>query len=59
MLWSPGHQINEPQIDRNNIDIIETNDLQSSGLMSVLDATGLCEIDKIEMIQCKKFNNNI
>jgi hypothetical protein len=47
------------QIDRNNIDIIETNDLQSSGLMSVLDATGLSEIDKIEMIQCKKINNNI
>ena len=47
------------QSDRNNIDIIETNDLQSSGLMSVLDATGLSEIEKIEMIQCKKINKNI
>jgi hypothetical protein len=47
------------QIDRKNIAIIKTNDLQSSGLMSVLDATGLSEIEKIEMIQCKKINNNI
>jgi hypothetical protein len=47
------------RIDRNNIDIIETNDLQSSGLMNVLDATGLSESDKIEMIQFKKINNNI
>jgi hypothetical protein len=47
------------QIDRNNIEINETNDLQASGLISFLDATGLSDIDKIEMIESKKLNNNI
>ena len=38
------------QIDRNNIEVNETNDLQSSGLVSFLNATSLGDFDKIEII---------
>ena len=53
------NEIGTDLIDRNNIEINDTNDLQSSGLISVLDATILSEKDKIEMIKYKHLNNKV
>ena len=47
------------QIDRNNIEILDHSDLQSSGLLSVIDFTILTEKDKIELIQTKHLNSKI